>query len=106
VATAAMEASIVTIIPLSNTRYIISLKLTNTNYLYWWMQMKLYFLKQGVFQFVDGALRCPPPHIATTNGSSLQVNPYFFRWKQQDQLILSAPISSLSIHVLHLVADC
>jgi hypothetical protein len=42
------------------------------------MQMKLYFLKQGVFQFVDGALRCSPPHIATTNGFSLQVNPYFF----------------------------
>jgi hypothetical protein len=70
------------------------------------MQMKLYFLKQGVFQFVDGVLRCPPPHIATINGSSLQVNPYFFRLKQQDQLILSALISSLSIHVLHLVVDC
>jgi hypothetical protein len=30
----------------------------------------------------------------------------FFTWKQQDQLILSALLSFLSVEVLHLVVDC
>ena len=33
-------------------------------------------------------------------------NQFFLRWKQQDQLILSALLSSLSMEVLHLVVDC
>jgi hypothetical protein len=70
------------------------------------MQIKLYFLGQGVSQFVEGAFLCPPPHMVTTDDSSFQVNPLFLRWIQQDQLILSAPISSLSINVLYLVVDC
>ena len=32
--------------------------------------------------------------------------PFFFRWKQYDQLILSVLLSSLSVNVLHLVVDC
>ena len=37
------------IVPLANTHQVVSLKLTNTNYLYWRMQMKPYLLGQGVF---------------------------------------------------------
>jgi hypothetical protein len=33
-------------------------------------------------------------------------NQFFIRWKQQDQIILSALLSSLSMEVLHLVVDC
>jgi len=40
------------------------------------------------------------------DGTSLQVNPLFLRWKQHDQLILSALLSSLSMEVLHLVVGC
>lgn len=39
----------------------------------------------------------------TADGTSLQVNQFFLHWKQQDQLILSALFSSLSMEVLHLV---
>jgi hypothetical protein len=39
------------------------------------------------------------------DGTSLQVNQSFLRWKQQDQLILSALLSSLSMDVLYLVVD-
>jgi hypothetical protein len=38
----------VAIVSLSHTHQVISLKLTNTNYLYWRMQMKPYLLGQGV----------------------------------------------------------
>ena len=58
---------------------------------------------QGVFGFVDGSNTCPPSHVLAGDGISLQVNPLFLRWKQHDQLILSALLSSLSREVLHLV---
>jgi hypothetical protein len=70
------------------------------------MQMKPYFLGQGVFGFVDGSNSCPFPHILVVDGVSLQVSQHFLLWKQQDQLILSALLSSLSMEVLHLVVDC
>ena len=39
-------------------------------------------------------------------GTSLQVNQSFLHWKQQDQLILSALLSSLFMDVLYLVVEC
>jgi hypothetical protein len=96
-----------TIVPLANTHQVVSLKLTNTNYLYWRMQMKPYLLGQGVFHFVDGSVPCPPSRIFDSSaGSSSIISPSFLRWKQQDQLILSALLSSLSVDVLHLVVNC
>ena len=102
----AAAASAVAIVSLSHTHQVISLKLTNTNYLYWRMQMKPYLLGQGVFGFVDGSNSCLSPHILATDGVSLQVSQHFLRWKQQDQLILSVLLSSLSMEVLHIVVDC
>jgi hypothetical protein len=94
------------IISLSHTQQVISLKLTNTNYLYWRMQILPYLLGQGVFGFVDGSNTCPSTHVLVHDGISLQVNPLFQTWKQQDQLILSALLSSLSMEVLYLVVGC
>ena len=65
------------IISLSHTHQVISLKLTNTNYLYWRMQMLPYLLGQGVFVFVDGSNTCPSTHVLAHDGISLQVNPLF-----------------------------
>jgi hypothetical protein len=71
------------------------------------MQMKPSLLGQGVFHFVDGSVPCPPSHIFdSSTGSYSIISPSFLRWKQQDQLILSALLSSLSVDVLHLVVDC
>jgi hypothetical protein len=65
---ATIEASIASIVSLTNTHQVISLKLTNTNYFYW---MKSYPLGQGVFLFVDGSLSSPPPpHMVVADGSS------------------------------------
>jgi len=71
------------IVPLSNTHQVVSLKLMNTNYLYWRMQMKPYLLGQGVFHFIDGSVSCPPSHIFDSSaGSSSTTSPSFLRWKQ------------------------
>jgi len=96
-----------TIVPLANTHQVVLLKLTNTNYLYWRMQMKPYLLGQGVFHFVDGSVPCPSSYIFDSfAGSSSTISPSFLCWKQHDQLILSALLSSLSLDVLHLMVDC
>jgi hypothetical protein len=65
-----------------------------------------YLLGQGVFGFVYGSNTCPSSHVLAGDGISLQVNLFFLRWKQQDQLILSALLSFLSMEVLHLVVGC
>jgi hypothetical protein len=99
-------------IPLSNTQQVINLKLTNNNYLFWRMQMKPYLIDQGVFSFVEGSTPCPSSHDFSSTASAVSANfnsgpcQAFMAWKQQDQLILSALLSSLSVEVLHLVVDC
>ena len=71
------------------------------------MQMKPYLLSQDIFHFVDDLVSCPPSHVSDgSTSSSLTISPSFFHWKQQDQLLLSALLSSLSVDVLHLVVDC
>jgi len=102
-ATADFAASIVS---LSYTHHVISLRLTNTNYLYCRMQMKSYLLSQGVFNFFDGSNSCLSPHVSC------------FRWYlSSSKLVLSLlettrPTHSkcsaflLSMKVLHLVVDC
>jgi len=69
--------------------------------------MKPYLLGQGVFHFVDGLVSCPPSYnFDNSANSSSTISPSFLHWKQQDQLILSALLSSLSVDMLHLVVDC
>jgi hypothetical protein len=68
------------IVALSNTHQVVSLKLTNTNYLYWRMQMKPYLLGQGIFHFVDGSVSCPPSYVSDSSASSSStINPSFLR---------------------------
>ncbi|XP_073266434.1 uncharacterized protein [Populus alba] len=91
------------VVPLLNTHQVISLKLTNNNYLYWRMQMKPYLLGQGVYAFVDGSYPCPALYVATTETTTPAINSFFLSWKQQDELIMSAFLSSLSTEILYLV---
>jgi hypothetical protein len=85
------------IISLSNTQQVINLKLTNTNYLFWHMQMKPYLIGQGVFSFVDGSTVCPSPHsdvsaTETANGSGFP-DPF---WHGNNKInSFSAPSSPL-----------
>ena len=62
------------VIPLSNTQQVINLKLTDFNYLFWRMQMKLYLISQGVFLFVDGSHSCPSPLDLSSHSSAAFVN--------------------------------
>jgi hypothetical protein len=68
---ASAASTVASIISLSHSHQVISLKLTNTNYLYWRMQMLPYLLGQGVFGFVDGSNTCPSTHVLAHDGISL-----------------------------------
>ncbi|KAL3571040.1 hypothetical protein D5086_028289 [Populus alba] len=94
-----------TVVPLSNTHQVMSLKLTTNNYLYWRMQIKPYLLIQGVYAFLNGSYPCPALYVTATNTVAPDINPFFLLWKQQDQLIMSALLTSLSTEILHLVVD-
>jgi len=59
-----------------------------------------------VYAFVDGSYPCPAPYVTATDTTTPGINPFFLSWKQQDQLIMSALLSSLSTEILHLVVDC
>ena len=68
--------------------------------------MKPYLLGYGVFHFINGSMPCRPSYFSDgSTGSSSTISPFFLHWKQQDQLILSALLSSLFMDVLHLVVD-
>jgi hypothetical protein len=72
-ATTTCVSSLATIIPFSNTQQLINLKLTNTNYLYWHMQMKPYLICQGVFSYIDGSFPCLSPHVLLSDDSAASV---------------------------------
>ena len=58
--------------------------------------MKSFLLGQGVYPFVDGTSPCPSSHLESVAASLPSVNHAYLTWKQQDHLIMSALISSLS----------
>lgn len=48
----------------------------------------------------------PPVYVSSNDMALSSLNPSYLSWKQQDQLIMSVILSSLSTEVLHLVVDC
>jgi len=83
------------VIPLSNTQQVINLKLTNSNYIFWCMQMKPYLIGQGVFLFVDGLYSCPSPlDLSSPSTANINSGPsqVFITWKQQDRQFTLIPL--------------
>ena len=70
------------------------------------MKIKPYLLGQGVYAFADESYPCPALYVTVTDIATPGIDPFFLSWKQQDQLIMSALLSSLSTEILHLVVDC
>jgi hypothetical protein len=88
--------------------HMVTIKLTRDNYLLWKAQIVPYLRGQHLFGFLDDSRPAPPPtiNITTDEISKIQPNPEFQSWIIQDQMILSALISSLSENVLAYVVQC
>lgn len=76
----------------SSSSHTISVKLTLENYLLWKVQLVPYLRGQRLFKYVDGS--CPPPKLLLDKTTTPNLE--FEIWLQQDQLVMSALISSLS----------
>ena len=104
--------SLISMIPtpthLSVVHHLVTIKLTCENYLLWKAQIVPYLRGQHLFGFLDGSRPAPSPYLGlTSDGSSQpQPNPDHHAWLIQDQMILSALISSLSENILAYVVKC
>uniref|UniRef100_A0A2N9E542 Retrotransposon Copia-like N-terminal domain-containing protein n=1 Tax=Fagus sylvatica TaxID=28930 RepID=A0A2N9E542_FAGSY len=93
---------------LSPLHHLITIKLTRDNYLLWKAQIVPYLKGQHLFSFIDGSQSSPPQFLPLTSNENSQpsLNPDFLTWQTQDQMILSAFISSLSENILAYVVKC
>ncbi|KAJ0040318.1 hypothetical protein Pint_28354 [Pistacia integerrima] len=95
--------------------HFITIKLTKDNYLLWRAQLIPYLRGQNLFGYLDGSIPCPPITIPSSTNTSISPpitvpsstntsihipNPTYIHWSQQDQIILSAILSSLTESLL------
>ncbi|KAJ0100797.1 hypothetical protein Patl1_04832 [Pistacia atlantica] len=81
--------------------HFITIKLTKDNYLLWQAQLIPYLRGQNLFGYLDGSIPCPPITIPSSTNTSIHIpNPEYMHWSQQDQIILSAILSSLTKSLL------
>ena len=82
----------------------IRLTLTKDNYLLWKYQVVTHLNAQNLFGYIDGSKTTPFSTISNlVTGSNQPIfipNPEYVAWQQQDQLILSTLITSLSKSIL------
>ena len=77
---------------------VITVKLTGENLLPWTMQLFPCLRSQKLMGYIDGTRERPLPTITEGEGGDdarSVANPVFEQWYQQDQLVLSAMLSSL-----------
>jgi hypothetical protein len=88
--------------------HLVTIKLNRDNYLLWKAQIVPYLRGQHLFGFLDGSRPAPLQTITVTAAdvSTLQPNPDYHTWLVQDQMILSALISSLTENILAYVVRC
>ncbi|KAK0571835.1 hypothetical protein LWI29_022414 [Acer saccharum] len=85
------------------------LKLTKSNYLLWTAQLRSFLISHSLYQYVDGTTPAPStllPAAATTNTDTTAVpvpNPAYLKWFQQDQLVVSYLVSTITEPMLSLI---
>jgi hypothetical protein len=90
--------------PLSNFNISSNLKLTRENHPLWSTLIIPYLEGQSLFGYVNGDTPCPPQFLESfdpSTGTSTQtLNPSYTAWYQQDKLILSLLLSTVSESLL------
>ena len=83
---------------LTPIHHLITIKLTRKNYLLWKAQIAPYLKGQHLYGYLDGTTPAPSQSLTVEANRYVQViqSPDFGHWCLQDQMILSATISSLS----------
>ncbi|KAK0608210.1 hypothetical protein LWI29_027161 [Acer saccharum] len=79
------------------------LKLSETNYLLWIAQLRPFLIGHGMYQYVDGTMPAPPPTLPATNSATADPNPTYLHWFQQDQLVVSYLVATMTEPMLSLI---
>ncbi|KAK4840954.1 hypothetical protein QYF36_022262 [Acer negundo] len=95
-----MEGSSIKFVPVS-FKHSISVKLDNGNFLLWHQQVVAAIKGHKLQKFIlDGLSSIPPKFLSTADEVKGQVNGDFLDWEQQDQLLVSWLLSSMTEGVL------
>ncbi|KAK6158699.1 hypothetical protein DH2020_006013 [Rehmannia glutinosa] len=82
---------------------VVTVKLNDSNYLLWKMQVLTVVKGCGLLGYLTGAISAPTQFIVNTETNETKINPEFESFTKQDQLLASWMLSSLSESVLILV---
>ena len=82
---------------------LVTVKLTDTNYLVWSFQVKPFLVGQNLWRFVDGSHPAPPEYLETNPGPPKVLNPDYLVWLRTDQTLLSLLTATLSEPILGMV---
>lgn len=86
----------------------VTIRLTKTNFLLWRAQMLPYLRSARLVGYTDGSIKAPQKYVAASSDDSAEQVPnpaYDRRWFDQDQLVLSGILSSLSEEILQDVVE-
>ncbi|KAG8379540.1 hypothetical protein BUALT_Bualt07G0099600 [Buddleja alternifolia] len=89
--------------PLTKIHHFLSLKLTPKNYLLWRIQILPLIKGLRLVGYIDGTYPSPPSHHLDPDSNQIVPNPAFSQWEQQDNLLMSALLNSLTEEVVCLV---
>ncbi|CAA0829121.1 Unknown protein [Striga hermonthica] len=79
---------------------LISIKLTDSNYLLWRQQTYSAIVGYGLESFIAADSTPPPRFLSSGSTDAPSLNPEFATWVRQDQLLMSWLLSSLSENLL------
>lgn len=88
---------------IQNISTLVSIKLTETNYLLWKGQIQPFLIGPNLWPFVDGSFPCPPPFFPSYDGKTMNLNPSYTSWVQTDQTLVSLINATLTESVLALL---
>ncbi|XP_010515027.1 PREDICTED: uncharacterized protein LOC104790924 [Camelina sativa] len=90
--------------PLSISQ-VVTLKLTESNYLQWKTQFESFLLPQMLLGYVNGSLPRPASTRSVTGaeGTTEEPNPEFLKWIRHDQLVMAWILGSLSETAIRVV---
>ncbi|KAK0579109.1 hypothetical protein LWI29_021252 [Acer saccharum] len=83
-----------------NITHIVSVKLTDTNYLLWQTQIKPFLIGQNYWHFIDGSFPQPSQFLPQIEGKPAEPNPDYTTWFQTDQTLVSLINSTLFESIL------
>ncbi|KAI3859827.1 hypothetical protein MKW92_048353 [Papaver armeniacum] len=90
---------------LTKITHLISVKLSDSNYLIWRTQLNPLIRGYRLKEFVDGTHPCPPPTLTDGKTENPIENPAYVEWMEQEAIILGWLFSSMTDSVLLEVGD-